>query len=140
LFTTNSTSLRIAITIIAANSYDISVLELQSLREIVTISQSWNYKHCHKYFECLIVRITIIAGNSYNISDCKQTLAPPFSSTKIHAFLANSAQRSYLSSKFEQHGTESTAHLQHRSRLPHRISAQAMEVPVLSAMKVSRHG
>jgi hypothetical protein len=105
----NSTSLRIGITIIAANSYDISELELQSLREIVTISQSWNYKHCYKYLQCLIVRIAIIAENSYNISDCNQTLAPPFSITKIHAFLVNSAQRSYLSSKFEQHGTESTA-------------------------------
>jgi hypothetical protein len=60
------------------------------------------------YLQYLIVGITIIAGNSYNISDCNQTLAPPFSSTKIYAFLANSAQRSYLSSKFEQHGTEST--------------------------------
>jgi hypothetical protein len=78
------------------------------LREIVTISQSWNYKHCYKYLQCLIVEITTIAGNSYNISDCNQTLTPSFSSTKIHAFLVNSAQRSYLSSKFEQHGTEST--------------------------------
>jgi hypothetical protein len=42
----NLTSLRIGITIIAAaNSYDISELELQALREIVTISQSWNYKY-----------------------------------------------------------------------------------------------
>jgi hypothetical protein len=36
----NLTSLRIEITIIAANSYDISELELQALEEIVTISQS----------------------------------------------------------------------------------------------------
>jgi hypothetical protein len=27
--------------------------------------------------------------NSYNISDCNQTLVPPFSITKIHAFLVN---------------------------------------------------
>jgi hypothetical protein len=68
----NLTSLRIGITIIAVNSYDISELELQVLREIVTISQSRNYKHCYKYLQCLIVGITIIARNSYNISDCKQ--------------------------------------------------------------------
>jgi hypothetical protein len=37
----NLTSLRIGIIIIAANSYDISEMELQALREIVTISQSW---------------------------------------------------------------------------------------------------
>jgi hypothetical protein len=66
----NLTSLRIGIIIIAANSYDISELELQALREIVTISQSWNYKQCYKYLQCLIVEITIIARNSYNISDC----------------------------------------------------------------------
>jgi hypothetical protein len=70
----NLTSLRIGITIIAANSYDISELELQTLREIVTIYQSWNYKHCYKYLQCLIVKITIIARNSYNISDCKQRI------------------------------------------------------------------
>jgi hypothetical protein len=68
----NLTSLRIGITIIVGNSYDISDLKLQALREIVTISQSWNYKHCYKYLQCLIVGITIIARNSYNISDCKQ--------------------------------------------------------------------
>jgi hypothetical protein len=68
----NLTSLRIRITIIAANSYDISELELQTLQEIVTISQSWNYKHCYKYLQCLIVGIAIIARNSYNILDCKQ--------------------------------------------------------------------
>jgi hypothetical protein len=85
----NLTSLRIRITIIVGNSYDISELELQALREIVIISQSWNYKHCYKYLQCLIVGITIIMRNSYNISDCNQTLAPPFSSTKNHAFLTN---------------------------------------------------
>jgi hypothetical protein len=88
-FTTNLTSLRIGIIIIAVNSYDISELELQALREIVTISQSWNYKHWNKYLQCLIVGITIITRNSYNISDCNQTLAPPFPSTKIHVFLVN---------------------------------------------------
>jgi hypothetical protein len=85
----NLTSLRIGITIIAANSYDISELELQPLREIVTISQSWNYKHWNKYLQCLIVGIIIIMRNSYNILDCNQTLALPFSSTKIQAFLVN---------------------------------------------------
>jgi hypothetical protein len=70
----NLTSLRIRITIIATNSYDISELKLQALREIVIISQSWNYKYCYKYLQCLIVRITIIARNSYNISDCKQRI------------------------------------------------------------------
>jgi hypothetical protein len=93
----NLTSLRIGITIIAVNSYDISELELQALQEIVTIPQNWNYKHCYRYLQCLILGIIIIAGNSYNILDCNQTLAPPFSSTKIHAFLTNSAKRSYLS-------------------------------------------
>jgi hypothetical protein len=57
------------------NSYNISELELQALREIVTISQNWNYKHCYNYLQCLIVGITIIARNSYNISYCNQTLA-----------------------------------------------------------------
>jgi hypothetical protein len=89
LFTSNLTSLRIGITIIVGNSYDISELELQALREIITISQSWNYKHCYKYLQCLVVGITIIARNNYNISYCNQTPAPPFSSTKIHAFLVN---------------------------------------------------
>jgi hypothetical protein len=37
-FTTNLTGLRIEITITTANSYDITELELQALREIVTIS------------------------------------------------------------------------------------------------------
>jgi hypothetical protein len=67
----NLTSFRIGITIIAANSYDISELKLQALQEIVIISQSWNYKHCYKYLQCLIVGIIIIARNSYNISDCR---------------------------------------------------------------------
>jgi hypothetical protein len=63
----NLTNLIIGITIIAANSYDMSELELQALREIVTISQSWNYKHWNKYLQCLIVGLTIIARYSYNI-------------------------------------------------------------------------
>jgi hypothetical protein len=76
LFTMNLNSLRIGITIIATNSYGISELQLQALREIVTISQSWNYKHRYNYLQCIIVGITIIrARNSYNISDCNQTLA-----------------------------------------------------------------
>jgi hypothetical protein len=41
------------------------------------------------YLQCLIVGITIITRNSYNVSDCNQTLAPSFFSTKIHAFLVN---------------------------------------------------
>jgi 3-methyladenine DNA glycosylase AlkD len=74
IITMNLTSLKIRITIIATNSYDISELELQALREIVTISKSWNYKYCYKYLQCLIVRITIIARNNYNISDYKQSI------------------------------------------------------------------
>jgi hypothetical protein len=66
----NLTSLRIEITIIAAaNSYDISELELQTLREIVTISQSWNYKHCEKYLQYLKDGITTAVAIAVTV-DC----------------------------------------------------------------------
>jgi hypothetical protein len=73
-FTTNLTSLRIEITIIAVNNYDILELELQALEQVFAMSH---------------IGITIIVRNSYNISYCNETLALPFSVTKIHAFLVN---------------------------------------------------
>jgi hypothetical protein len=49
------------------------VLELQSLREIVTISQSWNYNHCNKYLQCLIVGITLRRNGDEGPADVRSS-------------------------------------------------------------------